>query len=357
MTYLSSLSVTHFRNLTIADCPLSAGFNLLVGDNAAGKTSVLEAIYYLSTLKSFRTQTHNDLIAHFTERDKGCAVIRAGVHEEDHDFFMAMERCKDRFRLRLGREDLPRASLFVEHLPVLALHAQSDDLVLAGPEFRRKFIDRMAFYLFTDFVSVYAQFTRVLKQRNAALRTGQSTQTWDPLFVQYGERLNERRAAALDLLKAALPKVFEALAPHLSIEIQFHPGHKSGLDLSEALARNRARDQDMGQTMMGPQRADILFTLNDYSFKSSASRGQIKLFTAALTLATAQIWQVQRGKRAVLLFDDFMSEFDAHHSSGLLNYLSNMGHQVFISAVDRQQIDFPFDAVFRLDAGQIAAVV
>lgn len=353
MTHLSSISITHFRNLTINDCPLSAGFNLLVGDNGAGKTSVLEAIYFLSTLKSFRTPAHNDLIA----RAQGCAIVRAGVREEDHDFFMALERCKDQFRLRVGREEVPRASLFVEHLPVLALHAQSDDLVLAGPEYRRKFIDRMAFYLFADFVPVYAQFARVLKQRNAALRTGQSTETWDPLFVQYGERLNAQRMEALDLLKSVLPDVFEALAPHLSVDIQFHPGHKSGLELAEALIRNRERDRDMGQTMVGPQRADLLFSLNDYSFKSSASRGQIKLFTAALTLATAQIWRAQRGKRAVLLFDDFMSEFDAQHSSALLGYLSNMGHQVFISAVDRQQIDFPFDAVFRLDAGQISAVV
>lgn len=341
----------------MTDCPLSAGFNLLVGDNGAGKTSVLEAIYYLSTLKSFRTPNHNDLIAHAFEQKAACAIVRAGVHQHDQEFFMALERCKDQFRLRIGREEVPRASLFVEHLPVLALHAQSDDLVLAGPEFRRKFIDRVAFYLFADFAAEYAQFARVLKQRNAALRTGQSTQTWDPLFIQYGERLNAQRVAALDLLKSVIPRVFTTLAPQLSVDLKFYPGHKSGLDLAEALMRSRERDQDMGQTMIGPQRADILFTLNEYSFKSSASRGQIKLFTAALVLATAQIWQAQRGKRAVLLFDDFMSEFDAHYSARLLHYLSEMGHQIVMTAVDRHQIDFPFDAVSRLDAGQISAVV
>lgn len=318
---------------------------------------MLEAIYYLSTLKSFRTSSHNDLIAYATDRGNHCALVRAGVHEDDHDFFMALARCKDRLQLRIGQEDVPRASQFVAHLPVLALHAQSDDLILAGPEFRRKFIDRVAFYLFDEFTSVHTQFVRVLKQRNAALRTGQPTDNWDDLFVAHGERLNALRRSALDLLKAVLPDVFHRLSPRLTIDMQFHPGHKSGVDLSEALAQYRERDREMGQTMVGPQRADIIFSLDDHSVKSCASRGQIKLFAAALTLATAQIWQAQRGKQAILLFDDFLSEFDAHHSAALLDYLSDMGHQVFISAIDQQQIDFSFDAVYRLDAGQITAVV
>ncbi|MHB1230522.1 MAG: hypothetical protein B7Z82_05560 [Halothiobacillus sp. 20-54-6] len=353
MAHIASISVTHFRNLSISDCEFSSGFNLLTGENGAGKTSLLESIYFLGNLKSFRSQVHHDLIA----QNQSCAVVRASVRGADEPFFMAIERCKERFRLKVDHEDIPSASTFVAHLPVLALHAQSDDLVLGGPEYRRKFLDRTAFYLFPEFSGVFTQFSRVLRQRNAALKSGQSTVAWDGLFVQYSEMLTHQRVAALNYLAAVLPDIFLHLSPNLSFKIEYYPGYRPTGSLLESLERNRVRERELGQTLSGPHRADLLFTINDFGLKSTASRGQMKLFIAALYLTVASVWRNISQKTAVLLFDDFISELDNLHSALLLDFLSQFGHQAFFSATDRNPLDFKFDAKFGLSAGKITSML
>ncbi|OYY54223.1 MAG: hypothetical protein B7Y53_06665 [Halothiobacillus sp. 28-55-5] len=276
---------------------------------------MLEAIYFLGNLKSFRSQTHHDLIA----QNQACAVVRASVSAENASFFMAVERCKERVRLKVDLEDIQSAGAFVAHLPVLSLHAQSDDLILGGPEFRRKFLDRTAFYLFPEFATIFSQFSRVLKQRNAALKNGQSTLAWDGLFIQYSALLTEQRF--------------------------------------DSLARHAARERELGQTLSGPHRADLILSVNGFGVKSTASRGQIKIILLALYLSVAGVWRDVSNKNAILLFDDFISELDNRHASLLWDFLSNFGHQAFFSATDRNPLAHPFDAKFSLSAGKITSML
>jgi len=350
---ITAISVTNFRNLDVADCDFSAGFNLLTGENGAGKTSLLEAIYFLGNLKSFRCQTHHDLIA----QNQACAVVRASVNAQDSSFFMAVERCKERVRLKVDLEDIQSAGAFVSHLPVLALHAQSDDLILGGPEFRRKFLDRTAFYLFADFANNFSQFSRVLKQRNAALKNGQSTLAWDGLFIQYSMLLTEQRLAALDYIAAILPEVLLSLSPYLSLQLEYYPGFRTQGTLAESLARHALRERELGQTLSGPHRGDLVLSLNGFGVKATASRGQIKIILLALYLSVAGVWRDVSNKTAILLFDDFISELDNRHAALLLDFLSHFGHQAFFSATDRNPLAFSFDAKFSLSAGKIASML
>ncbi len=117
------------------------------------------------------------------------------------------------------------------------------------------------------------------------------------------------------------------------------------------------RERELGQTLSGPHRADLLFTINDFGLKSTASRGQMKLFIAALYLTVASVWRNISQKTAVLLFDDFISELDNLHSALLLDFLSQFGHQAFFSATDRNPLDFKFDAKFGLSAGKITSML
>ena len=353
MANIRSISVTHFRNLSVTDCELSSGFNLFTGDNGAGKTSLLEAIYFLGNVKSFRHAIYQDLIA----QNQACAVIRAAVSTPDSDVFMAVERCKDRLRLKLDYEEIQSAGAFVAHLPVLALHAQSDDLILGGPEFRRKFLDRAAFYLFPEFSAHFGQFQRVLKQRNAALKSGQSTQAWDGLFIEASSILTQQRLAALDYISAILPEVLADLSPSLSLAVDYYPGYRATSDLADSLARNQVRERELGQTLSGPHRADLVLLLNGFGVKSTASRGQIKIILLALYLSVARVWRQARNQSALLLFDDFISELDHRHADALLGFLSHFGHQAFFSATDPRSLSFPFDARFALNAGKITSMI
>ncbi|HQS03323.1 MAG TPA: DNA replication and repair protein RecF [Halothiobacillus sp.] len=353
MANIASISVTNFRNLNSIDCEFSPGFNLLTGENGAGKTSLLEAIYFLGNLKSFRSQTHHDLIA----QNQACAVVRASVSAENASFFMAVERCKERVRLKVDLEDIQSAGAFVAHLPVLSLHAQSDDLILGGPEFRRKFLDRTAFYLFPEFATIFSQFSRVLKQRNAALKNGQSTLAWDGLFIQYSTLLTEQRLAALDYIAAILPGVLLSLSPYLLLQVEYHQGFRAQGSLADSLARHAARERELGQTLSGPHRADLILSVNGFGVKSTASRGQIKIILLALYLSVAGVWRDVSNKNAILLFDDFISELDNRHASLLWDFLSHFGHQAFFSATDRNPLAHPFDAKFSLSAGKITSML
>ncbi len=354
MAIIQSLGVSHFRNLSIPEVSFSPKFNVLTGANGAGKSSVLEALMFLGTLKSFRTVNPVELIAH----GGSCAVVRAtATTTEGRASTLAAERCKSSLRLRLNQEPVARVSEFIAALPMLILHAQSDDLLLAGPDQRRRFLDRLAFYLLPDFFSIYAQFNRVLKQRNAALKARESTRPWDEPFVRHAERLTAARTQALAALMAVFPPVLNQLSPSLTVNAALHPGF-SGEDLMQALARSSAREQELRQTLVGPHRADILWLTADGAFKATASRGQIKVFVLALMLAVAEVWRVHRGHRAILLFDDFMTELDEAHLPLIFDYLHSFGHQAFFSTVDPRIYPDSFAAqLFVMQGGEMASVV
>lgn len=343
----------HFRNLSIPEAVFSPNFNILTGENGAGKSSVLEALLFLGTLKSFRTMSPQELIAHGAPN----ALVRAttlsprGVRS-----VLAVERDKSSLRLRVNQEPVARASEFISHLPMLAMHAQSDDLLLAGPDHRRRFLDRLAFYLLPEFFGIYAQFNRVLKQRNAALKSRQSTRPWDDLFIRQAESLHRARLAALTALMAVFPGVLSALSPRMTVLASLHPGY-SGDGLADALARSQVREQELRQTLVGPHRSDVFFSAPEGLFKTQASRGQIKVFVLALMLAVAQVWREQQSHRAILLFDDFMTELDRKHLPLVFDYLQALGHQAFFSTVDARNYPVQFATQFEVRDGQLSSVV
>lgn len=353
MACLTSIAIHDFRNLTVSDCTLSPRFNLLTGDNGAGKTSVLEAIHFLGSARSFRTPNVTDLIA----QGASCATVRATVRDDLVTHSLGIERCRNHLRMRRDQSDVARVSAFVEHVPVLALHPHSDELIVGAPDVRRKFLDRAAFYLYPDFFTLYGQFARVLKQRNAALRHRESTEPWDALFVQYSARMTKKRQETVAHLRRVAPGVLAHLNDRLDVDFDYAPGVKSNEDLSEALVRLRSREYELGTTLSGPHRGDLRFFLAGQPAKSTASRGQIKLMTTLMSLSVSLLWQGLRQKSAVLLFDDLFSEFDRHHVDTLLSYLATLDQQCVFSATPLNRLDFDFDARFTVQGGQMASVV
>lgn len=353
MACLTSISIRDFRNLDVTDCALSPRFNLLTGDNGAGKTSILEAIYFLGSARSFRTPNATDLIAH----GASCATVRASVSDASISHSLGIERCKSHVRMRRDQTDVARVSAFVEHVPVLALHPHSDELIVGAPDIRRKFLDRAAFYLYPDFFNLYGQFARVLKQRNAALRRRESTEPWDALFVQYSASMTEKREETVAHLRRVVPGILAQLNDRLMVDFHYAAGVRVGEDLQAALVRQRQREYELGATLSGPHRADLVFTLADQSAKSTASRGQVKLMATLMSLAVSRLWQELRGKTAVMVFDDLFSEFDRRHVDTLLAYLATLDQQCLFSATPLNRLDFDFDARFTVQGGQMASVV
>jgi DNA replication and repair protein RecF len=350
---LTSISIHDFRNLSVSDCALSPRFNLLTGDNGAGKTSVLEAIYFLGSARSFRTANVTDLIA----QGSACATVRASVLDHSATHTLGIERGRSHLRLRRDQADVARVSTFIEHVPVLALHPHSDELIVGAPDVRRKFLDRAAFYLYPEFFTLYGQFARVLKQRNAALRNRESTDPWDDLFIHHSALITDKRQETVAHLRRVAPGILSRLNDRLTVDFDYAVGVKGSQDLREELLRQRAREYELGTTLSGPHRGDLVFTLAEQSAKSTASRGQIKLMTVLMILSVSQLWQELRDKSAVLLFDDMFSEFDRQHVDALLGLLSTLNQQCVFSATPLNRLDFDFDARFAVQGGQVGSMV
>jgi len=350
---IDNLATQNLRNLVDQRLNFAEGLNCFVGINGAGKTSLLEAIHLLASGRSFRTNQTVDLISHGQE----CATVAAEINEAGEDHRLGLSRCRSGLRLRRDGVDVARMSDFVTHIPVMALHPQSDDLILGSPDVRRRYLDRAAFFLETRFAEHFRQFSRALKQRNAALKTQQATAPWDPLFLQSGQEIETIRQQTLEGIRVCLPPLMTALAPELDLSIDYEPGYRQDESLAGALERSAQRERLLGNTLYGPHRADLRLFLNGREARHSASRGQIKVASTVLNLAVLSLWREVRHRHAVLLFDDLPAELDGDHLSRLLEQLSGHGHQTFLTTVGNTQVESRSDRIFQVREGLIQELV
>lgn len=351
--HISDLTTQNLRNLVDQRLHFADGLNCFVGLNGAGKTSLLESIHLLANGRSFRTNQSTDLISHGQE----CATVMANISEGDEQHRIGLSRCRTGLRLRCDGTDISRMSDFVTYMPVMALHPQSDDLILGSPELRRRFLDRAAFFLEPQFAESYRHFARGLKQRNAALKTQQPTAPWDPLFLQSSEEIEAIRLQTLEGIRECMPELMRCLAPELTLTIEYEPGYRKDESLVHALNRSTQRERLMGNTLYGPHRADLRLYLNDNEAKTSASRGQIKVASTVLNLAVLALWRERRQRHAILLFDDLPAELDSDHLSRLLDLLSGHGHQTFMTTVGNRDVESRSERIFQVHEGLIQELV
>ncbi|MCL7744966.1 DNA replication/repair protein RecF [Guyparkeria hydrothermalis] len=350
------LHVERFRNLEPLDLEPASGINLISGANGAGKTSLLEAIHTLSLGRSFRGNNPAELIRHgendFLLRTEVGGQSSTGTHR------LALQRDRRSMTLRVDQENVARLSELARLLPVLALHPQSDDLVLGSPEYRRRFLDRVGFYARPDFHSVHRDFQRALKQRNALLRRGRNEPAWDQLYLETAGELEAARRAVLAELEARVDGLIDRMLPGSRLTLRYLPGYRQDLDLVEALRQGVDRERDQQASLFGPHRADLRIALDDHDARQVASRGQIKMLVVLLHLAVLDLWTSVRGEPAVVLFDDLASELDAGNRRRVLDYLGESGHQVFVSVIAPDAIDGEGDiqARFMVDGGQVTTL-
>ncbi|WP_372591335.1 DNA replication/repair protein RecF [Guyparkeria sp.] len=358
MTRLTQLHVERLRNLQDLDLEPEGGINLISGPNGSGKTSLLEAIHTLSLGRSFRGSQPNELIRHGAVD----LLVRARVQEGAprlREHRIALQRDRKTLHLRIDGENVTRLSELARLLPVLALHPQSDDLVLGSPDHRRRFLDRVGFYALPEFFDCHRDFLKVLKQRNALLRRGRRETTWETLYIRSAERLEAARRDVLDKLVEQVEGLAPKLFPKGALSLRYLPGYRQDLDLATAIEQGRERETEMQSTLFGPHRADLKISIDDQEARQVASRGQIKMLVTLLHLAVLDLWQKARGEPAVILFDDLASELDRDNRRRVLDFLSASGHQAFISviAADALDDDGRIDARFALADGQVRKMV
>ena len=350
---LSSLEVTQFRNLRHVQLEPDAGLNLITGVNAAGKTSLLESLFYLSYGRSFRSSQARDLIAY--NEDYFRLVARL---ESQHS--IGIQKSTREQLIRINQQTVTRIADLSALLPVIALHPDSHYLISAGPEHRRQYLDWGVFHVEHSFLQVWKDFRKALSQRNAALRQGQPDkicQLWNTPLVENALRIEQSRLNYLEALQAIVDRNTGFLFPNNTVSLEYRRGWPEAEDYLDHLQAHLQRDRDKGYTQSGPHRADIKIRLDDKPAQSSASRGQQKILVALLKLSQLELFMQTSEKTCVLLYDDLPAELDAHNRAIVMQLLAGMKVQLFISAIEADQVDtthFTQARLFHVEHGRIS---
>lgn len=338
---IQHLKLTNFRNITVAEFEPAAGINLLVGKNASGKTSLLEAIYLLSLARSFRSKRLKSLINHSSEQFTVFAKIKS---DTDAIYSLGIQRAiKDTETeiLFRGQRSSGVAEL-TSALPVQLINSDTFRLLEGSPSERRQFLDWGVFHVEPSFMSCWKRFQRALKQRNSMLRRGRidylELQLWENELASNGEQITQFRQSYLELLRPLFESLLRSFLKNKEVTIGFQQGWDKNLSFSESLFNAREKDSEQGFTQSGPQRADLRITANGYPAMDILSRGQQKLIVSALKLAQGALLTEVRNKQCVYLIDDLPAELDKEHRKIFCEVLEEQSCQVFITGVDAQAL-------------------
>lgn len=356
---LGRLTVQNFRCIADATLEFDPRCNLISGSNASGKTSLLEAIFFLGRGRSFRTPRNETLI-----RKGADELLLAGRFESASGGLrpVGVRYSREGFEAKAEGNRIHSLAELATVLPVQAIDPEVHRLVEEGPQERRRYLDWGVFHVEPGFVDHWRRYQRALKQRNAALRAQSPealVRAWDAELVQSGELLAKSRRDYFEGLRAAVADMGERLlgAP---VELGLSDGWFAGTALEAALAQSWPRDRERGSTHVGPHRADLSIRVGGDQARHRVSRGQQKLTAAAMLLGQLQFDAARGSPTAALLVDDPAAELDTANLERLLEAVLSLPGQLFVTALDPTVPALerlPAARRFHVEHGQIARLV
>lgn len=343
---VNRLRIDGVRNLHAVDIEPATGLNMIVGPNGAGKTSILEALYALSTGRSFRGGR-----APFVNHAAGVATIFSEIERGRQSHRLGLERRGSGWQARVDGEPVKTLGELAQQLAVLVFHPGLHALVEGSSGVRRKFLDFGVFHVEQNFLGHWRTYARALKQRNAGLKQNGPTEGWESAMAQAAIPLTEARYEYVDELHPAFSAILGRLSLDLiGIELSLKRGWGDG-DLAARLAQQRQHDQTTGITRAGPHRADLEFRDALGVVAGRLSRGQQKLVALALVLAQARVMRNRLGEAPIVALDDLASELDSTHRELALGLLRDMDAQIWVSGTD--EVDTQAK-VFHVEHGRVS---
>ena len=391
--FIKHLSLANFRNYATAEIELKPGVNLLVGPNGQGKTNLVEAIRYLSTLSSHRVAGYQPLI----RQDQGQAIVRALASYEERDVLVELELNRDSpNKARVNKSPAQKVRDILGFVNSVTFAPEDLDIVKRDPSNRRGFIDELVVQVWPRFAGVYADFERVLKQRNTLLKTARQTgakgsalstlDAWDQSLVSYGSEIVAARIDLIDRLRPHLFAAYQSIAiannePRILVKSSLMgdavpsgwssnaDDEDDGLEYIETgdreaieemyrtkLAAVRPKEMERGITLVGPHRDDLVLMLGSLPAKGYASHGESWSYALALRLASIDLLRAEtRSGDTVLILDDVFAELDAGRRERLAEMVLE-NEQVLITAAVAEDIpEKLISTVFNVSAGTVAA--
>lgn len=342
---VAKLFTQNFRNLDGAAINFHPQLNFFVGDNGSGKSSLLEALFFLGHGKSFRTTKTDALVCH----EKTNFVVSV---KDNNDCQLGLSRdiSSGVTNIKIDGERHSRLSVLAKNIAIQIVTPESFKLFFGGPKERRRFIDLGMFHVEHHFSKQWKSFNRVLKQRNACIRSGFATREsssmlsyWTEQFCQMSIDVASVRREYVSALVVELDVWLAILLPNLKnrILVQYLQGWPQKKELHEVLNSNQEREANFGYSLYGAHKFDVKFLLDKQALETQLSRGQQKLFLLALTFAQAKLIARVNRVKPILLIDDVGAELDNNSRSALSAAIEKLACQVVITAIESEVLQ-PF---------------
>ena len=328
------LITQNFRNLKHEPVILHPCLNFFIGDNGSGKSSLLEAIFYLGHGKSFRTSKSDVLAKYETEQ-----FIVSVKDNLDSQLGIARNTKTACTYIKIDGVRQSKLSELAKHIAVQIVTPESFKLFFGGPKERRRFIDLGMFHVEQHFSEQWKSYNRILKQRNAYLKLGKNDSNlayWTGQLEQYSATVNKLRSKYVEGLSVELQYWITLLLPDLTdkITVQFMKGWPAARSLAETFEQNIEREFSFGFSLYGAHKFDVKFLVDKQIIETKLSRGQQKLFLLALTFTQAKLIEKVNRVKPILLIDDIGAELDVNSRTLLSKAISKLNCQVIITAID-----------------------
>ena len=355
---IESIELKNYRNYDKLHMDFSHGTNILYGDNAQGKTNILEAIYVCATTKSHRGSKDKEII----QFDRDESHIKLNVRKRDVPYRIDMHLKKNRAKgVAVNGVPIKKASELFGIVNVVFFSPEDLNLIKNGPAERRRFIDLELCQLNKLYVHSLVQYNKIVTQRNKLLKDimfrpdyEETLDIWDMQLVQYGREVIRCREAFVGQLNDLIGGIHRQLSGEKeSLHISYEPNVTVDM-FEDTLRKSRPSDLKQRMTLTGPHRDDLSFIINDIDIRRFGSQGQQR--TAALSLKLAEIELVKKivNDYPILLLDDVLSELDGSRQNHLLSGINHIQTMITCTGLeDFVNNRFRIDKIFKVVSGEV----
>lgn len=357
---LKSVALSHFRNYDDLYIEFDKRTNILYGDNAQGKTNVLESIYVSGTTKSHKGSKDRELIQFGQEE----AHIRTIVEKGELDYQIDMHLKKNKPKgIAINRMPIKKASDLFGILNIVFFSPEDLNIIKNGPSERRRFLDVELCQLDKIYLYNLTKYNKVLNQRNRLLKDISfrpelldTLAVWDMQLIEYGKKIIRTRKEFLEELNGIVYKIHKNISGNKEeLMLKYEPDVLEE-NLEQELVRCREKDLKFGQTSVGPHRDDLCFMIKEIDVRKFGSQGQQRSCALSLKLSEIELVKKSIKETPVLILDDVLSELDSNRQNFLLNSIHDIQTLITCTGLDEfVRNRFEINKIFKVVNGTVEA--
>ena len=355
---IKSIELSNFRNYESLNIQFDSGTNILYGDNAQGKTNILEAAYLSGTTKSHKSSKDKEMIRFHCEE----AHIRTIVEKNEKEYQIDMHlRSRGSKGVAVNKIPIKKASELFGILNIVFFSPEDLNIIKEGPAERRRFLDSELCQLDKLYLSDLAKYNKILNQRNKLLKDisfrpdlMETLSVWDMQLVETGKRIIQRRKIFIEELNEIIDQIHSNISGGKEHLILKYEPNIDDIFFGDELIKAKQKDLKLCQTTVGPHRDDMLFSVDGIDIRKFGSQGQQRTSALSLKLSEIEIVKKSIHSTPVLLLDDVLSELDSSRQNYLLNSISDI--QTIITCTGLEEFvknRFEINKVFKIVNGKV----